>query len=278
MKKIKYIICDLDGTLLNDERTISKTQADYLKDLCGRKDIRFGFASGRTIPSLTDIAREAGILDVCDVMVGNNGSDVYDARKKQTTETPRLSVEEIRTILELFQPYEWVNPIFHNPKGLFTFYETPRTQYIVKNNHYDRCHSPFLESFEPTPRVTLLVDPERMGDVRNLVEELGLPPYIQGVQSDKDVYDMIRRGVSKESGILTYVSSYGGTMEEVMVFGDGENDLAMMQAAGISVSMKNGTEEVKEKASYVTEKTNNEDGIMHFLKTVEDWFDERNSS
>ena len=61
-------------------------------------------------------------------------------------------------------------------------------------------------------------------------------------------------------------------MEEVLVFGDGENDLDMMRAAGVSVAMKNGSEEVRERADYVTERTNQEDGIMHFLKTAEDWF------
>ena len=66
MKKLKYIICDLDGTLLNEERRISRRQADYLCDLYKRKDIRFGFASGRAVTSLIPIAEEAGILEICD--------------------------------------------------------------------------------------------------------------------------------------------------------------------------------------------------------------------
>lgn len=272
MKKLKYIICDLDGTLLNDERSISKEQARYLGDLCKRKALRFGFASGRALTSLIPIAKEAGILNICDVMVANNGVDIYDVKSETRTETLMVSVEDVYKILELFRPYEWINVTFHNPNKLFGLHETPRTRQIVKINHFDSFHSPFSESFVSTPRVTLICEPERMDEMRRLVSKLDLPPDIQGVQSDKDIYDLARKGISKAEGIRTYVSACGGAMEEVMVFGDGENDLDMMQAAGVSVSMRNGTEEVRKKANYVTEKTNNEDGIMHFLKTVEDWF------
>ena len=137
MKKLKYIICDLDGTLLNDERRISPRQAEYLCDLYKRKDIRFGFASGRALTSLIPIAKDAGILKICDVMVANNGVDIYDVKNKRKTETLMVSVEDIRTILELMKQYEWINVTFHNPNGLYGLYETPRTRQIVEINHFD---------------------------------------------------------------------------------------------------------------------------------------------
>ncbi len=272
MKKLKYIICDLDGTLLNEERRISRRQGDYLCDLYKRKDIRFGFASGRAVTSLIPIAEEAGILEICDVMVANNGVDILDVKSGRKTETLMVSVEDIYTILELMKPFEWINVTFHNPNGLFGLYETPRIRQILEINHFDSLHSPYTEHFVPTPRVTLIFDPGRIDEVRRVVAGLKLPPWIQGVQSDKDIYDLARSGVSKAEGIRRYVSAFGDSMEEVLVFGDGENDLDMMRAAGVSVAMKNGSEEVRERADYVTERTNQEDGIMHFLKTAEDWF------
>ena len=57
-----------------------------------------------------------------------------------------------------------------------------------------------------------------------------------------------------------------------MAFGDNDNDLEMLRAAGVAVAMKNATERVQKEADYVTDKTNNEDGIMHFLQEHEDWF------
>lgn len=272
MKKLKYIICDMDGTLLNDERKISRKQADYLRNLCGRKQVRFGLATGRELSSLIPMTEEAGILDVCDVMVVNNGADIYDVKNRTKTGTLKISVEDVHAMLAMVRPYGWLNAMFHNPKGLFALYDTPRIHRIVENNHYDGFHSPYSESFEEVSRFTLVFEPEQMEDVRGIVAGFKLPPHIRGIQSDKDVYDFLRVGVSKEEGIRTYVSSQGDTMEDVLVFGDEENDLGMMRAAGVSVAMKNASEKVKENASHVTERTNNEDGIMHFLRTAEDWF------
>lgn len=272
MKKLKYIFCDMDGTLLNDKWKISKEQAVYLCDLCRRKQIRFGFASGREVTSLIPIAEEMGILEICDVMVVNNGADIYDVKRKMKMGVQKIEVQDVYAILEMIRPYEWLNAVFHNHKGFFALYDTPHVRRIMENNHYDCCHSPVFERFEAVSRLSLLFEPERMEDVRRIMTEIEIPSYIKGVQSDKNVYDFLRSGVCKGKGIQAYVSSCGDTMEDVIVFGDEENDIEMMQMAGVSVAMKNATKRIQEKASYVTEKTNNEDGIMHFLKKVEEWF------
>jgi hypothetical protein len=49
-----------------------------------------------------------------------------------------------------------------------------------------------------------------------------------------------------------------------MAFGDADNDLAMIKAAGLGVAMENGFESVKEAADVVT-KTNDEDGVAYLV-------------
>ena len=51
-----------------------------------------------------------------------------------------------------------------------------------------------------------------------------------------------------------------------MAFGDGFNDISMIEFCGTGVAMKNGCEQILEKADYITEYSNDEDGIAHFLK------------
>ena len=76
---------------------------------------------------------------------------------------------------------------------------------------------------------------------------------------------MIPKDGGKEIGIQAAMERYGLLPGEVIVFGDGENDMGMMALAGISVAMGNGEEQVKAMASYVTD-TVEQGGVSKALR------------
>ena len=67
-------------------------------------------------------------------------------------------------------------------------------------------------------------------------------------------------GVNKGKGLLELGEILGISREEIMAFGDGDNDIAMLREVGFGVAMQNADEEVKEVADYVTG-SNDEDGV-----------------
>lgn len=69
----------------------------------------------------------------------------------------------------------------------------------------------------------------------------------------------------KVKGIKTIVEKMGGTMDDVVVFGDGHNDLTMVKAANIGIAMGNAINELKEAADFVT-KRSDEDGVEYACK------------
>ena len=73
-----------------------------------------------------------------------------------------------------------------------------------------------------------------------VVEATEFPDGVQAFQSDVDIYDLVREGVSKARGIERYVSRQGDTLEQVIAFGDSGNDRRMLEEAGVSLAMKNG--------------------------------------
>ena len=77
--------------------------------------------------------------------------------------------------------------------------------------------------------------------------------------------DIIDKGVSKASGIKDVLDILDLKKEESISFGDGENDLEMMSATGISVAMGNAVDDIKEKATYVTDSIDN-DGLAKALE------------
>lgn len=77
--------------------------------------------------------------------------------------------------------------------------------------------------------------------------------------------DIIAEGGGKVTGIKRYLAEAGIAPEEIIAFGDGENDIEMLRFAGIGVAMGNAEEETKQAADYVTSDID-EDGIAKALK------------
>lgn len=77
--------------------------------------------------------------------------------------------------------------------------------------------------------------------------------------------DLLPRDGGKGVGVRLTMERYGFAPEEVMAFGDGDNDMPMLEAAGLSVAMGNGDQAVKDMADYVTG-TVEEDGVSQALR------------
>jgi len=80
--------------------------------------------------------------------------------------------------------------------------------------------------------------------------------------------DVIPKGGSKAEGIKKMIDRLGFKLEDVYAFGDGLNDIEMLQAAGTGVAMGNAVPEVKQHANMTT-KSVEEDGIWYGLKELE---------
>ncbi|HBG41100.1 MAG TPA: Cof-type HAD-IIB family hydrolase [Porphyromonadaceae bacterium] len=80
--------------------------------------------------------------------------------------------------------------------------------------------------------------------------------------------DIICKGIDKGVGIDKICEYYGFSASETMAFGDGGNDIAMLQHAGIGIAMGNANDVVKQAADYVTDSVD-DDGILNALKHFE---------
>lgn len=81
----------------------------------------------------------------------------------------------------------------------------------------------------------------------------------------EDATDLIPKGNGKADGIRAALERYGLREDEIIAFGDGENDIPMLEIAGIGVAMGNAKQMVKEKADYVTLSVR-EDGVCAALQ------------
>ena len=79
--------------------------------------------------------------------------------------------------------------------------------------------------------------------------------------------DLIADGNSKAAGMQAIIDHFGIRQQDTIAFGDGDNDIEMLEFAGIGVAMGNATPEVKAAADVITE-DNGHDGVAVFLEKL----------
>lgn len=92
--------------------------------------------------------------------------------------------------------------------------------------------------------------------------------YVRGTSSGNMTIDLVHKGINKAKGVADMLKYYGIEQKDLIAFGDGENDIEMLQFAGIGVAMGNAEPEVKAVADYVTTDID-DDGILNALKHFE---------
>ena len=265
--KYRLIAMDLDGTLNNDEKKITPRTRDALM-AAQAAGIRLALASARPSPGLY---KERDVLRMQEhrgVLMSYNGGRIVDAATGETLFETSMPMEAAREVLRALEKLP-VTPILDDGKQ---FYVTDREGYKVdyecRNNGMTCDEVPNLADFLHFAPVKILmsVDPEQIAAVQREIAAL-LPDDLTVVQTAAFYLEVIPRAINKGQGILDICRALQMQPEEVVAFGDAENDIPMLRAAGVGVAMGNADPAVKAAADMVT-LSNNEDGIAAALEKL----------
>lgn len=248
MNNIKAIVCDLDGTLLNSKKGISKENMEILNQK-QQQGIKIYVATGRGAEAFNLIkgVKMDGIVLSNGMRVYYNNCQIY----KKTLERDKLKVfcNEVKKVgiklgiykqIEENIPEEIDNDVLEG--GVFL---------------YDRIPAQFDKLF---------VELENCKDKEYIEKKLPDEYYIIYT---RDQYAFIMpRGVSKYIGVRKLLQQDGLDMSQVLMFGDDENDIELIKESGIGIAMGNALEEIKDFADFVT-KTNDENGVEYMIKNLE---------
>ena len=254
---IKGIFFDIDGTLVGFRQ---KKLSDQLRtDLLAlqAKGIKIFICSGR---ARQDLASTGMLRDVeFDGYVTLNGQCCYDREGvyrdnpicKEDLEAACLVLREHPNLAALMQGdgESYLTKIDDRVRDIYQFLHTDLLD--VREPEWVLDHKVY--QFVP------LVGPED--------EELFLSvmPHCDHTRWHPKGMDVMPKGGGKGMGVRAALERYGFVRDEVMAFGDGENDMSMMAEAGVAVAMGNATEPVKAMAGYVTAAVD-EDGVSKALR------------
>jgi len=263
----KLIAMDLDGTLNNDRKVITEKTKEALM-AAQKKGIRLALASARPSPGLF---KERDILRLQDhrgILMSYNGGRIVDAATGKVLFETSMDLQETKQVLQKLESLP-VTPILDD--GV-QFYVTDKNgfkvDYECKNNNMVCSEVGNLADFLTFAPIKILmsVQPEQLKAVQQQIADF-LPESLTVVQTAPFYLEVIPRVINKGQGIRDICGVLGIDTEEVISFGDAENDIPMLRAAGMGVAMGNAAEAVKAAADMVT-LTNNEDGIAAALEKL----------
>ena len=264
-KDIRLIALDIDGTLTNDQKEIT---ADTLKTLlaCQQNGICVALASARPAPGLYLDRDRLQLKRYHGILMSYNGGCITDAADDRVLSKTAMDMEETRAILRRLEQLD-VTVILDDGKQFYvTDADGYKVQYECWNNRMSCTEVPNLADFLSFAPVKLLLSvlPEKLEAVRSQTAAF-LPESLITVQTSPFYFEIIPRSIDKGKGLLAICNALGIDPSQSMAFGDSENDIPMIRAAGIGVAMGNAAENVRAAADYVTA-SNNEDGIAEAIR------------
>ena len=248
----KIILCDLDGTLLRSDKTISDRSVAVLAE-CRRRGILIGFSTSRGRANI--IPYEAQVKP--DILICNGGASLVYAGKLIHTST--FSLEETHRILEA--AYAVCGSDAEITLDTLDSFFWNRRQDKSTDYDWDANYDDFLNFSMPAMKVCVQTqDREKALRIAQAVPGCDMLPF-----SDIPWYKFSSSAATKENAISFLCSHIGVTSAQIVAFGDDHNDIGMLRMCGTGVAMGNAIPEVKETAAAVTG-TNDDDGVADFLQ------------
>ena len=253
-KKIKIIFFDIDDTLRNSKTGFVPSTIPTIFKQLREKGILTGIATGRGI---FGVVPEIQALNP-DFFVTLNGAYIEDKKGNviYSNKIARDKVEEYIT---------WTKEvgIDYGLVGSHAAKLSRRTEMI------SQAIDPIYPDLEVDPDFYQKEDIYQLWTFEEQGDDLVLPDTLAStlrmVRWHEHSSDVVPISGSKAAGVAKVVDQLGLKPENVMVFGDGLNDLELFDYAGISIAMGVSHDKIKEKADYIT-KTLEEDGIFDALE------------
>lgn len=259
--KYKSLVLDVDGTLLNDEREISKrTLAALLK--VQQMGVRIVLASGRPTYGLMPLAKTLELGNYGGFVLSYNGCQIIKAQNGEILFERRINPEML--------PY-LEKKARKNGFAIFTYHDdtlitdSPDNEYIKNEALLNKLkiirEDEFSTAIDFAPCKCMLVsDKEKALIGLEQHWEKRLAGTLDAFRSEPYFLEVVPCGVNKANTLGALLEHLGVTREEVIAVGDGVCDVTMLQLAGMGVAMGHSQDSVKVCADYVTA-SNEEDGV-----------------
>lgn len=265
--KYKLLCIDIDGTLLNTKHQVTARTIEALKR-AQAVGVSIAISTGRIF---SDAEYYAKLVGARAPVIASNGAFIMEPDGSEilykSVFDQRLSVK----ILDTASKYKAV-PNFHTSYKVYAgnisswlfyhrnirrgvFSKNLKAQLILSKKHWKKV---LAREWDSILKCELIIkDKASQQRIRDELESLGKLEIVNAMGANLEI---TYKGVSKGRAAEILASYYNLTAGEIMAIGDSENDLSMIEYAGLGIAMGNAVDRLKEKADFITD-TNDNEGV-----------------
>lgn len=266
----RVIALDLDGTLLTPQKTLLPSS---LEALSRARDAGYQLiiVTGRHHVAIHPFY-QALALDTPAICC--NGTYLYNYHAKSVIEADPMPVDQALQLIDMLDEQQ-IHGLMYVYEAML--YERP-TGHVIRTANWAQTLPPEQRPvFTQVPSLAqaarevnavwkFALTDENITRLQQFSRQVDLELGLECEWSWHDQVDIARRGNSKGKRLKQWIESQGGSMENVIAFGDNYNDISMLEAAGTGVAMGNADEAVKAHANVVIG-DNTTDSIARFIYT-----------
>ena len=262
---IRLIATDLDDTLLNPQGDINPRVQRALSDAmalgCG-----IVLASGRMLEAMEPLARRVGVNAP---MLLYNGALAYDLNTGATLFADQIPYETAQAIADLIEGAGYYLQCYPG-RGYYCNKILDCTRRYAASIRVEPIETgmPIAQWMRKHPsgmQKLLLIDTPEGADRAKEMLQSAFPGAATFFKSRAPYVEIAPQGVDKGRSLERLYTLLGLSRDEVMAFGDGQNDVTMLRAAGTGVCMENGCPQAKDAATRIAP-PNTEDGVAAVIE------------
>ena len=270
---IKIIATDMDGTLLDPQGQLDLPRLEKILDQLDQRGIRFVIATGNEVHRMRQLLK---YLVERVVLVLANGARIFENDELLQAQTWDDAM--VDRALDHFKGRECQNQFvvtgmnggFVKEGTVFTELDKFMTPEMIEKL-YQRMN--FVNEFDSNLfggvlKMSMVVGEERSDSVLQEINDL-FDGHVRAVSSGYGCIDILQDGIHKAWGLEELLKRWNLKPEQIMAFGDSENDIEMLELAGISYAMENAEDAVKRVATKVAP-ANSQAGVYQVL---ENWLE-----
>ncbi len=256
----KLIVSDFDNTLIDDFEEVPASTV-VLFDKLRRSGVRIAIATGRSLKSVLDYNRD---FTFCDYLITSNGAYIYDVVKEKVIYKKNIGVSKVKKIVKMYYDDAIIYLTDNNTWNLISDKSAYDIDYdVIKQDDYMNFIN---ENKTNIYKMELYFN--SLSKAKKALKEIkdscvGVFANLQ-IHGDKYIVEVTDSSINKLVGVEKICSKLKISLDNVMAFGDGYNDIELLSNVECSVSVNNAVDELKKISKYETY-DNNSKGVEKFI-------------
>lgn len=268
----KLAIFDLDNTVLNQDKRLPKKTLQSIRKLKAQ-GVKITIATGRNFEMAKPFALELGAENL---IACNNGGLLHDLKTGEILKEKLIEPDALIDAIDVAEKHA-ITYVIYTASGVHL--PAHQTRFDVYHEWNRMFPESPLEISEVTDtnqlkalkayKVLYVIDEPQLLD--KMRDQLAKHPALSVTKSSDTYLDIMPVGTDKKNALEYFLATFNVKENEVIAFGDNDNDAELLNAIPFSFAMQNGTINAKEAASYITRLDANHAGVAEVLENLKSY-------